>query len=105
MKKTFRLASLGVAVLFLCSSPLAAQEMVFNGDFELGTYSPMWTLTGGNAYTKIAYFQTKLGLNSLCLKRQPGTPSSNGGIEQSVHLIGGVMYVFKADIASQYCSS
>jgi hypothetical protein len=105
MKKTLWLASLGAAVLFLCSSPLAAQEVVFNGDFELGTYSPTWTLTGGNTYTQIAYFQTKLGQNSLCLKRRPGPPSSNGGIEQNVHLIGGVMYVFTADIASQYCSS
>ena len=105
MKKLFLLASLGVAVLFLCSGPVSAQNAVFNGDFQIGNYTPPWTLTGGNAYTQTAYFQTKLGVNSLSLKRRPGPPNSNGGIEQDIHLIGGVMYVFKADIAAQYCSS
>ena len=105
MRKTLWLASLGAAVLFLCSGPLPAQETVFNGDFQLGNYTPPWTLTGGNAYTQVTYFQTKLGVNSLSLKRRPGPPNSNGGITQDLYLIGGVMYVFTADIAAQYCSS
>jgi hypothetical protein len=53
----------------------------------------------------MATFQTVFNNNSLCLKRMPGPPSNNGGIEQDVHLIGGETYIFFANIASEYCSS
>ena len=106
MRTKIRLASLGVAaLLFLCSGPLWAQNMSFNGDFEVGSIAPSWTLTGGNLYTQLTTFQTKVGVDSLCIKRQPGPPSSNGNIEQTVQLIGGVQYVFTADICAQYCST
>ncbi|MHC4943984.1 MAG: hypothetical protein ACYTG7_13295 [Planctomycetota bacterium] len=93
----------GVALLF--ASFAAAQEVVFNGDYETGDYVHGWTLTGGNAHTVVAKFQTVQYQNSLCLKRRPGTPNDNGGIQQELHLFEGITYVFSANIASQYCSS
>jgi len=106
MRRVFLLAVLGVvALLFLGSGPLWAQGAVFNGDFETGSYSPMWILTGGNTYTQLVVWDSTPGVKSHCLKRQPGPPSSNGGIEQDVALVGGIQYVFSADIAAQYCTS
>ncbi len=94
-----------IALLFLCGGALFAQGAVFNGDFETGSYAPMWTLTGGNANTVLALFESKVGFKSWCLKRMTGTPSNNGGFEQTVHLVGGVTYVFSADIVAKYCST
>lgn len=106
MKKLSLLTCFGVAaILLVFSGDAAAQNAVFNGDFETGSYSPMWTLTGGNTYTQIAYFDTVKGQTSLCLKRRPGPPSSNGAIEQGVYLVKGMLYVFRSNVASQYCSS
>jgi hypothetical protein len=101
MKKAFVLVCCGAAaLLFLCASPVAAQEVVFNGDFETNSYTSLWSLFGGNQYTTIATYQTVYGVNSLCLKRRPGNPNSNGGIEQEVHLLGGITYNFSASIAA-----
>ena len=94
-----------VALLFLSASPVLAQGAVYNGDFETGTLAPGWTLVGGNTYTQLVLFETKPGNKSYGLKRRPGPPSNNGGIEQTIHLVGGVTYVFEADIVSQYCAS
>ena len=91
------------AFLVLFATPLTAQEIVFNGDFETESYSPMWNLTGGNLHTEIATFETVLGQNSTCLKRRPGTPEDNGGIGQLVHLFGGMQYSFTANIAAEEC--
>ena len=91
------------AFVVLSTIPLRAQEVVFNGDFETESYSPMWTLTGGNLHTEIAVFQTVLGQNSNCLKRRPGTPDDNGGIQQQVHLFAGITYKFSANIAAEEC--
>ena len=97
MKKV--LAAACMLILF-STAGLQAQDVALNGDFETNAISPTWELTGGNTYTTIATFQTVLGQSSLCLKRRPGTPTSNGGIWQYVHLIGGMTYTFRADIAS-----
>jgi hypothetical protein len=101
MKKfQLRLLWSAAALLLMAAAPLNAQEIACNGDFELNDWEPMWTLTGGNAHTQIAMFQTVIGVNSLCLKRRPGTPNDNGGIAQTVHLMEGVVYHFGADIAA-----
>jgi hypothetical protein len=84
----------------LCPGPAAAQDMIFNGDYQTGSYSHGWTLFGGNANTIVALFQTKIGVNSLCLKRMPGYSNNNGGFEQDVHLIAGTTYKFFANIAT-----
>jgi hypothetical protein len=106
MKRSLIWACFGVAAIWLlCASPATAQEMVYNGDLETGSYTHGWTLFGGNANTKMATFQTKYNVNSLCLKRRPGPPSDNGGLETDVHLIGGETYLFTANIAAEYCSS
>jgi len=106
MKQPFLWACLGVGALLLLAAPdAAAQSSAFNGDFETGSYTHGWTLFGGNTNTITAMFQTKVNESSLCLKRRPGPPSDNGGIEQEVHLIGGVNYLFTANVAAQYCSS
>lgn len=78
---------------------LQAQSVAVNGDFETNSISPSWELYGGNTYTQVASYQTVAGVTSLCLKRRPGTPNSNGGISQDVHLIGGMSYRFSANIA------
>jgi len=96
-------AALGaIALLFFCSGPLFAQGAVFNGDFEIGSYSPMWTLTGNNVNTEVVIWETKPGNLSYSLKRRPGSPNGNGGFEQSVALQGGVKYVFSADVTSRF---
>ncbi len=101
MKRILFRAALGAVVLIgFCAGSLYAQNVAFNGDFETGSYSPMWTLTGGNQQTLIAKFQVKIGDYSYCLKRRPGKYNDNGGFEQEVHLFEGVLYQFKADIAS-----
>jgi hypothetical protein len=98
--------SFGIAgVAFLLASFAAAQEVAFNGDFETGDHAHGWTLTGGNAHTTTVEFQTVQYKKSLCLKRRPGPPNDNGGIQQELHLFAGITHVFSADIASQYCSS
>ena len=96
-----RLMAYAGLLILLGTAGLQAQDVALNGDFETNAISPSWEMTGGNTYTTIAKFQTVLGQDSLCLKRRPGTPSSNGTIWQYVHLIGGVTYTLTADIASQ----
>lgn len=89
--------------LVVFTTPLMAQEVVFNGDFETESYTSLWILTGGNLHTEIATFETILGKNSPCLKRRPGLPDDNGAIEQQVHLFGGMTYKFSANIAAEEC--
>ena len=106
MKRGLITACLGAAfLLFLGVVDADAQQVVYDGDFETGSFAPAWTLFGGNTYTQIVTFQTKLGQTTLTMKRRPGTPNSNGGIKTQVHLMAGTTYLFSADVASQYCSS
>jgi hypothetical protein len=101
MKKSHLYTCVGAAVLlFLCSAPLAAQEIVFNGDIETREIVYGWTLTGGNQNTLKAYYPVILDDPSWCIRRMPGTPNNNGSIEQEVHLVGGVTYEFSAAIAA-----
>jgi len=93
----------GLTVLF--NSTLDAQNVVFNGDFETTSYSPMWTLSGGNVNTQMAFFATKLGAPNYCIKRRPGPPSNNGALQQDIHLLAGETYIFSADVAADYCST
>jgi len=93
------------ALLFLATPQAMAQERVFNGDFQTASYTHGWTLFGGNTYTETAKFALGSPTGTWCLKRRPGPPSSNGGIEAMVPLDGGVTYTFSADIAAQYCST
>lgn len=100
MKWVKALTCFGVAaLLFICASPLQAQNVVFNGDLEMEAIQPAWTLTGGNSNTTVVKFQTVSGENSWCVKRRPGTPNDNGNIEQQVHLIAGLDYNVKVDVA------
>ena len=102
MKSIWIWGCITVAVSILIgANPASAQEVVFNGDFETGEYSHGWNLTGGNELTTIAVFEITQGNFSTCLKRCPGTPSGNGGIEQQVHLMEGVTYEFNANIAAE----
>ena len=87
-------------MFFTSPNPLGVPEIAFNSDFETGDYTPMWTLTGGNAHTTLVVFQTVYGVPSLCLKRMPGKPNDNGGIEQQVLLVKDVLYQFTANIAA-----
>ena len=106
MRRGFQLASLGiVALLFICSGTAWAQGAVVNGDFETGSLTPIWTPTGGTTNTEIVLWATKAGWLSHCLRREIGPAAYNGGIEQKVFLVGGVPYIFTADIAAQYCVS
>jgi hypothetical protein len=106
MRRIILLAALGVvALLFLGSSPIWAQGAVINGDFETGSLTPIWTPSGGTTNTEIVLFETKAGWLSHCLRREIGPAAYNGGIEQKVFLVGGVPYIFSADIAAQYCVS
>lgn len=106
MKTMFLPILIGVAVVILISPcELRGQGAVLNGDFETQDYTPLWTLTGGNTFIQVVHEESTAGNDSWCIKRTPGTPSNNGGIQQSVHLIGGVTYVFDADIVSKWCTS
>lgn len=86
-------------LILLSAAELQAQNVTVNGDFETSSITPTWELFGGNTYTQIATFQTVVGVPSLCMKRRPGSPNSNGGISQWVHLIGGKNYTFSASVA------
>lgn len=102
MRRPLILTCFGIAALiFLGATHADAQNIAFNGDFETGAHTDGWTLKGGNTHTTIALFESTIGKKSLCLKRRPGTPSSNGGLEQQVHLLGGVTYNFSADIVAE----
>lgn len=104
MRKFHALLCIFTAAVFaVCVTPLTAQEVVYNGDFETETLTSYWALTGDNQHTEIATFDTVQMQFSPCLKRRPGTPDDNGGIAQKVHLFGGMKYHFTADIAAQEC--
>jgi len=101
VKRNFVLTCFGAfALMLVCSAPVGAQDVVLNGDFETGDYSPQWTLTGGNAHTVLTYYQTVAGVTSLCVRRMPGKPNDNGSIEQQVLLYKGVTYNFTGDFAA-----
>ena len=99
-----RVFLISAAIAFLSENNLLAQDVVFNGDFETGILSPSWILFGGNKHTQITLFETVQGQESLCLKRRPGPPDGDGGIECGVHLQEGVLYFFSARIAAYFCS-
>jgi hypothetical protein len=88
-----------------CIGTAGAQEVVFNGDFETGALTSSWKLTGENDFTEITAFDTEMWEFSLALKRRPGPPDGNGGLEQQVHMVAGSLYLFQASIASEYCFS
>lgn len=88
-----------VTLIFISGTPSQAQNIVFNGDFETESITPKWTLTGGNANTTVAKFQTVSGVYSWCMKRRPGSPNDNGGIEQDIHLIENVNYLVEVNVA------
>lgn len=92
----------GLAFMVLSDSSLMAQSAAENGGFATGDLdrwenedSSVAVLTGSPAH----------GMYNYCCKKNPGAPNDNGAIEQEVHLIGGVTYIFSADIAAKYCSS
>lgn len=92
----------GLAFMALSDSSLMAQSAAVNGGFATGDLdqwenedSSVAILTGNPSYNMYNY----------CCKKNPGAPNDNGAIEQEVHLIGGVTYIFSADIAAKYCST
>ena len=100
MRKRYLFMLAGAAALLLgLTGTVQAQDVVYSGDIEMGDFTG-WTLTGGNAHSKVIEWQVVQLKNSFCVKRRPGTPSDNGAIEQNVHLVGGVTYAFSADIAA-----
>jgi len=100
MKRAKVFACFGaIALLYMCATPLQAQNVVLNGDLETESILPLWGLHGGNSNTTMVKFQTVVGVNSWCMKRRPGSPNDNGGIEQEVHLIGGIDYSIVVNVA------
>ncbi len=98
-------STLTLLMLFLFASapPLTAQDMADNGNFELAALGP-WSEYGDTTGTgMVMYDVDATGGPTNCFKRMPGTDFGNGGIKQSVLLIGGVTYQFDADIAYYSC--
>ena len=92
-----------LALLLLILAPGAAlgQNIVPNGDFELQA-AGSWDETGSNFGTSFILYDTNgNGRTSFCYKRRPGySPfgGGDGGIVQTVVLVGGVTYEFIADV-------
>ena len=92
-----------LALLLVVLSPGEAlgQNVVPNGDLELQSLGP-WSTTGSTFGTYVVLYDTNgNGKLSYCYKRRPGySPlgGGDGGIEQTVNLVGGVTYVFSADV-------
>jgi hypothetical protein len=91
-----------LALVFFTGPPAAAQNAVVNpcfttSDFMKWTHSdPTYSCVPGNS---------SWGMNFYCARKNPGAPSNNGSIVQSVHLIAGYTYEFSANIAAKYCTS
>jgi hypothetical protein len=92
----------GCAILLLLFHPggdALAQNTVPNGDFELRDLGT-WDLTGSNSYCLMTQYDVAgTGSSSWCWRRMPGTGSGNGGLLQSIPLIGGVLYNLSINIA------
>jgi hypothetical protein len=92
-----------MALLLVILAPEAAhcQNIAANGDFELQT-AGSWDETGSNFGTSFILYDTNgNGKPSFCYKRRPGySPfgGGDGGIVQTVVLVGGVTYQFTADV-------
>jgi len=83
---------------------MAAQERCRDGNFELGNALGPWTLFDDNTGAGFVQYDVDgVGGPTWCLMRMPGSNYGNGGVQQSVLLVGGVTYQFDADIAYYSC--
>jgi hypothetical protein len=74
--------------------------MTLNGDFEFQALDP-WEMFGSNNSQQLVMYDTDNdGTASLAWKKIPGTNGGNGGIQETVFLIGGLEYQFHAYVAS-----
>ena len=104
MFKVIVAAALGFAVLGFWASPdLAAQDMVLNGNWELGDLGP-WTTAGSTYMAGRDWRDVQgIGTTSQCYKREPGTDVGNGSFLQDVLLIAGVTYTLEAHVCYYTC--
>lgn len=103
MKRMIMLFILGGFVFIAFSGfSLMAQNAVVNPLFQT---QDMIFWTGDDPTLMVVPGDAKLGLDSYCVRKYPGGPDNNGAITQQVHLIGGITYNFRANIASKYCST
>ncbi|MHC4514087.1 MAG: hypothetical protein ACYTGW_12195 [Planctomycetota bacterium] len=105
MRISLSLLALSLAFLAL---PLGAQNLVTNGDFEAGTTTTGgpkgWTQTGYTVAPMVSKFDTTGGGATNSYNHHPGGKTfPNTGvnaIEQEMLIIQGIVYEFRADIAS-----
>ena len=102
MKSVFLLFTAGFLALVILPGTGTAQTATLNPGFE--TYT-MQHWTGTDSTYVVTLGSSTLGMVSYCLRKFPGTPDNNGAVSQSVHLLAGQTYEFRANIASKYCST
>ena len=101
MKRSLVFAGV-LALAVLCAPQLCAQNAVCNPQFS--TFD-LQHWSGEDPTYNVYPGPMALGMDFLCLEKNPGAPLNNGSITQNVHLIAGYNYLFSANIAAEYCSS
>jgi hypothetical protein len=100
MKKLLFGAGLTVLFLFMTQGGASAQTMTLNGDFEFQALDP-WEMFGNNDSQQLVQYDIDGdGTSSLCWKKIPGTNGGNGGIRETIFLIGGLEYEVSAKVAT-----
>lgn len=97
MKKLIVGAGLCFLLLFISQGVADAQNLVPNGGFEqqdLGQWGPY----GNNGSSLVTEYDVTGNGNSWCWKRQPAD-GHDGGIMQTVTLLGGITYTISMDLA------
>ncbi|MHC4514038.1 MAG: hypothetical protein ACYTGW_16250 [Planctomycetota bacterium] len=95
---------LALPLLALLAAPLAAQNLVTNGDFESGNTNG-WTFTGYTVNPKVMNFNTTGTGASRSFSNRPGSkattlpPGGSYTMEQKVAVIQGLLHLLTADIA------
>jgi hypothetical protein len=103
LKSTAAIAFFAVGFFILGVTPLSAQDMASNGNFELQALGA-WSTNGQNTGAlMVQHDVTGGGTASYCWERTPGTNGGNGGLEQNVLLVAGVTYQFDAVVKYYTC--
>jgi|GEM_PF-6861415 len=97
MKKLLVGAGLCLLLLGIFQGTALAQNLVPNGGFDQQVLGP-WNQYGQNGSSLMAEFDVTGNGSSWCWKRQPAD-GHDGGIKQTVTLLGGVTYNISMDLA------
>ena len=106
MKKLIYLGAFASLIFALCGGQAGANDTVLDRCFETQQAGPLtyWSYfqSAGNPEQGVDYKKPTAAGYSYCFYQVPWSGNS-GGITQTVYLIGGVAYDFRADICYYNC--